>query len=108
MGAVAARLAQHVIVTSDNPRLESPEAIIAQIMLGAASVSDENQTGDVVSIESRSGAISLAIETADARDVILLAGKGHEDYQDIAGVKHHFCDVEHAELALRERAGSTK
>ena len=108
MGAVAARLAQHVVVTSDNPRLEPPEAIIAQIMLGAASVADETESGDVVSIENRSSAISLAIETADARDVILLAGKGHEDYQDIAGVKHHFSDVERAELALRERTGSTK
>ena len=99
MGALAARLAQQTIVTSDNPRLEDANAIIAQILSGPPGAAH------VRVIENRAEAIDHAVRTADARDVILIAGKGHEDYQDVAGVKHPFSDVQHAASALSHRSG---
>jgi UDP-N-acetylmuramyl-tripeptide synthetase len=99
MGALAQRLAQQVIVTSDNPRNEPPAFINLQIVAGF-SVSQER----VKVIEDRRAAIANAVRNADARDVILIAGKGHEDYQEIRGVKHRFSDVEEADAALRTRA----
>ena len=98
MGAIAQRLAQHVVVTSDNPRLEDPNAIIEQIVAGFVA----NGTPPVV-IENRAAAIAHAVAQASARDVILLAGKGHEDYQDAGGVKHPFSDLEQAAAALARR-----
>jgi UDP-N-acetylmuramoyl-L-alanyl-D-glutamate--2,6-diaminopimelate ligase len=97
MGAVAARLAQRVVVTSDNPRTEAPAAILAQIVAGIE-MSDR-----IAVIEDRRAAIAYALREAGARDVILIAGKGHEDYQDVAGVKHPFSDVAEAQAALRRR-----
>jgi UDP-N-acetylmuramoyl-L-alanyl-D-glutamate--2,6-diaminopimelate ligase len=94
MGALAQRLAQHTIVTSDNPRLEDPRSILKQI---AAGMTADNKPWV---IEDRREAIRRAVEAAAANDVILLAGKGHEDYQDIAGVKHPFDDVREATQAL--------
>jgi UDP-N-acetylmuramyl-tripeptide synthetase len=102
MGAVAARLAQQVVVTSDNPRTEVPAAILAQIVVG---ISDN---GHLAVIEDRRAAIHHALHAADARDVILIAGKGHEDYQDVAGVKHPFSDITEAQAGLKawqERRG---
>ena len=97
MGAIAARDADHVVITSDNPRLESPAAILAQILAGV--------TGhdDVDVIEDRREAIHGAVREAARGDVILLAGKGHEDYQDLGGVKRPFSDVTEAQAALLQR-----
>ncbi len=96
MGATATRLADSVIVTSDNPRGEDSAAIISAILAGA----DPSAT----SMADRAAAIEGALLHADADDVILIAGKGHEPYQEIAGVRHPFSDTEHARAALRLRA----
>jgi UDP-N-acetylmuramoyl-L-alanyl-D-glutamate--2,6-diaminopimelate ligase len=98
MGAVAHGGADHLVVTSDNPRLESPALILAQILAGIGSAAG------VDVIEDRSEAIAHAVASADARDVVLIAGKGHEDYQDIAGVKRPFSDLDEACRALELRA----
>ena len=100
MGALAQRLAQQVVVTSDNPRNESPAFILLQIVAGLAGSQER-----VKVIEDRRAAIAHAVRHADAHDVILIAGKGHEDYQEISGVKHHFSDLEEAAAALVQRAG---
>lgn len=92
MGGVASEIAHHVIVTSDNPRSENPEAIIQQILVGMKNKPKV--------IEDRAGAILYAIKHAKANDVILIAGKGHEAYQEINGKKWPFSDCAHAELAL--------
>ena len=97
MGAVAARLARQVVVTSDNPRTEVPAAILAQIVAGITA------REDVAVIEDRRAAIAHALHAAGAHDVILIAGKGHEDYQDVAGVKLPFSDVVEARHALQQR-----
>lgn len=96
MGEVAARLARQVIVTSDNPRTEDPARILADVVVGAP--------GATV-IEDRAQAIRFAVRQADARDVVLIAGKGHEDYQEIQGVRRPFSDTVQAREALLERAG---
>ena len=96
MGAIAARRADRVVVTSDNPRSEKPEAIIAQILLGLPSC----DTLDVLS--DRAQAIAQTIARAGAADVVLLAGKGHEATQEVAGVKTPFSDAEHAQRALQQ------
>ena len=102
MGALAQRLATQVVVTSDNPRDEAPAFIVLQIVAGLK-VSQER----VKVIEDRRAAIGHAVRRADARDVILIAGKGHEDYQEIKGVKHHFSDLEEAAAALAARGGAS-
>jgi len=94
MGAVAERFADQCIVTSDNPRSENPQQIISEIESGMSA-----QRHRVVSDRAR--AIRFAIAQARAQDTVLLAGKGHEDYQEINGVKHHFSDVEIATEALQ-------
>ena len=99
MGAIAARLAQRVIITSDNPRHEAPEQILADIEQGIAA-----DVPRLVLVDRRE-AILRATQEAAPQDVILIAGKGHEDYQETAGERHHFSDVEEARLALIERAG---
>jgi len=98
MGAIAQRLARHVVVTSDNPRLEDPNAIIGQIVAGF----DANATPPAA-IENRAAAIEHAVQQAAPNDVILLAGKGHEDYQDVGGVRHPFSDLDQAAAALARR-----
>ena len=94
MGAVAAKLADRCIVTSDNPRSESPHDIISEI------VSNMNTTQYQI-IEDRAQAITQAIRDARAADTVLMAGKGHEAYQEIGGVKYPFSDADMAQLALR-------
>jgi UDP-N-acetylmuramoyl-L-alanyl-D-glutamate--2,6-diaminopimelate ligase len=94
MGEVASRLADHVIVTSDNPRTEEPEAIIDEILAGVR--------GDAEAIEERQVAIFAAVHQAKPGDVVLLAGKGHETYQEIAGMRHPFNDAEVARAALAD------
>ena len=98
MGEIAARVADEVIVTSDNPRNEDAQQILAQIVVGI-----QGQRKHVVANPDRREAIAAAVARAKAGDVILIAGKGHEDYQEIAGVKHPFSDVAEAEAALARR-----
>lgn len=98
MGAVAG-IADHILVTSDNPRSEEPASIIAQIMAGV----DKRDDNSVQAVEDRATAILLAVKSAGKQDVILLAGKGHEPYQEIKGRKIPFSDADHATLALSAR-----
>ncbi len=100
MGAIAAAGADHVVITSDNPRDERPCEILTQILAGV--------TGhdEVDVIEDRRQAITHAVRGAAPGDVVLLAGKGHEDYQEIAGEKRPFSDLEEARVALALRAGA--
>ncbi len=100
MAAVAEKGADRVVVTSDNPRSEKPEAIISQILLGLS----RNQRVQVEADRAR--AIAGTLTQAAANDVVLIAGKGHETYQEVAGVKHPFSDADHARraLTLREMA----
>ena len=100
MGAIAARDADRVVITSDNPRDEVPAAILAQILAGVTG----HDEIDVV--EDRRQAIHDAVLEAAPGDVILLAGKGHEDYQEVAGVKRPFSDLLQAQAALRTRRGA--
>ena len=90
MAAEAARLSDLLILTSDNPRFEQPRAILADMEAG---LTDESRQRTAV-IEDRREAIAAAVDMACPGDVILIAGKGHEDYQEIQGVKHHFDDRE--------------
>ncbi|WP_395689390.1 UDP-N-acetylmuramoyl-L-alanyl-D-glutamate--2,6-diaminopimelate ligase [Caenimonas koreensis] len=94
MAAVAEKNADRVVVTSDNPRSEEPRNIISQILLGLSHHECVRVQGD------RALAIAETIRQAAASDVVLVAGKGHEDYQEIAGVKHPFSDMAHARAAL--------
>ena len=96
MGAIAAKLADQVVVTSDNPRSEKPETIIAQILLGLPSCNT------LVVQSDRAQAIAQTIQSAATHDVVLLAGKGHEATQEIAGVKTAFSDRAHAAAALQQ------
>lgn len=94
MGAIAAELADHVVVSSDNPRTESAEAIVQQILTGIPEAARADVEVD------RARAIMQTIWAAGPEDVVLLAGKGHETYQDIGGEKLPFDDREWARLAL--------
>ncbi|MFM8330877.1 MAG: Mur ligase family protein, partial [Candidatus Methylumidiphilus sp.] len=85
MGAVAAQLADHVVLTDDNPRSEDGGAIIQEILAGCGRV-------DIITQRDRRAAIAAALERLAPDDVLLVAGKGHEDTQDIGGVKHPFSD----------------
>ena len=98
MGAVAARLADYVVLTSDNPRSEEPETIIAEIRAGIPVGSAQAE-----SEPARAVAIARAIADAAAGDVVVLAGKGHESYQETAGRRIDFSDVEQAQTALDQR-----
>ena len=83
MGEVSGMLADLTVITSDNPRFEEPEAIIEDIKTGMAKT-----VGKYVTIIDRKDAIRYVIEHGEPGDIIVLAGKGHEDYQEIKGVKH--------------------
>lgn len=96
MAAEAVRLSDLVILTSDNPRTEEPRAILADMEAG---LTNENRSRAHVIVDRRE-AIREAARIAEPGDVILIAGKGHEDYQEIHGVKHHFDDREEAQIAL--------
>ena len=103
MGAIAARYCDRVVLTSDNPRSEKPQRIISQILLGMGAGPNET-----VSVEpDRALAIADVLAFAEPGDVILLAGKGHEDYQETAGVKRPFSDIAQVRQALQRRAGTT-
>ncbi|EKS9913638.1 UDP-N-acetylmuramoyl-L-alanyl-D-glutamate--2,6-diaminopimelate ligase [Burkholderia multivorans] len=98
MGAIAERLADDVVVTSDNPRSEDPQAIIDQIVAGMTAPDRARR------IEDRASAILQAVRGAAREDVVVLAGKGHEATQEIMGKKRAFSDQDHARLALAARA----
>jgi UDP-N-acetylmuramoyl-L-alanyl-D-glutamate--2,6-diaminopimelate ligase len=104
MGAIAARLADRVVVTSDNPRSEDPEAIVREILAGAGAGGER-----VVAEVDRRAAIALAIGAAHEGDVVVIAGKGHEQGQEFAdGRKLPFDDVTVAREALRELAAPAR
>jgi UDP-N-acetylmuramoyl-L-alanyl-D-glutamate--2,6-diaminopimelate ligase len=100
MGRVAARLADRVIVTSDNPRSEDPGTIASDIVHG---IRDTGNRRYAVELD-RASAIATAIAEAKVGDVVLLAGKGHEPYQERAGVQYPFLDADHAARALALRS----
>ncbi|MDR3087062.1 MAG: UDP-N-acetylmuramoyl-L-alanyl-D-glutamate--2,6-diaminopimelate ligase [Azoarcus sp.] len=100
MGEAASWLADRVIVTSDNPRGEDPRKIIEAIIVGAGPVAK--------AVTERAEAIRHAIGTSSVNDVIVIAGKGHEPYQEICGERRPFSDIEQAGLALAAREGRMK
>ncbi len=112
MGEIAGRLSDLAVLTSDNPRSEEPQAIIGEVRAGllplglreytAAELAVDAQEKGFISVVDRREAIRLAARVARAGDVLLLAGKGHEDYQIVGLEKHHFDDREEAALALRK------
>ena len=96
MGEVAEKSADTVIVTSDNPRNEVPESIVGEILTGMKS-------SPIVELD-RAAAIVKAVQMASKNDAVLIAGKGHEDYQEISGVKHYFSDAAKVTEALEAMA----
>ncbi|MDE6394275.1 MAG: UDP-N-acetylmuramoyl-L-alanyl-D-glutamate--2,6-diaminopimelate ligase, partial [Duncaniella sp.] len=100
MAREAAARSQRVILTSDNPRFEEPEDILADMEAGL----DEEARSRTLHITDRRQAIRTAVALAGAGTVILIAGKGHEDYQEIKGVKHHFDDREEVRDAIAKQA----
>lgn len=99
MGRIASELADLVVLTNDNPRFEDPKAILSDIYNGI----DESLKHQVLVLENRAEAIFQTIKNqAQASDFVLIAGKGHEKIQYIAGKEYVFCDAEHARLALFE------
>ncbi|MCG8914623.1 UDP-N-acetylmuramoyl-L-alanyl-D-glutamate--2,6-diaminopimelate ligase [Actinokineospora sp. PR83] len=105
MGAEAARRSDLLVVTDDNPRTESPAAIRAAVLAGAESV-PAAQRGEVRDIGDRRRAIAAAVAAARSGDVVVVAGKGHETGQEVAGVVHPFSDRDELEAAIRERLGT--
>ena len=93
MGAIAARLADRVLITSDNPRSEDPLAIISEIEKGIS-------RGPWRGTRSRAGHPQRSLPNPKKSDVVLIAGKGHETYQEVAGKRSHFSDEEQARAAL--------
>jgi len=96
MGRVAATLADRVVITSDNPRSEDPTAIAMAVAHGVRAAGNRRWTLEI----DRAKAIAAAIANARAGDVVLLAGKGHETYQEVRGERHAFSDAGHADAAL--------
>ena len=97
MGEVSSRLSDLSVITSDNPRNEQPMAIIEDILTGV-----KRANGAYVTIPDRKQAIKYAIEHGEDGDIIVLAGKGHEDYQIIQGVKYHMDERELVEEVKTE------
>lgn len=97
MCRIAANLSDRVITTSDNPRSENPEAIINDMKMGL----DPVELAKILSITDRNEAIKTACTLAQPGDIVIVAGKGHEKYQDIAGVKHPFDDLEALENSFK-------
>jgi UDP-N-acetylmuramoyl-L-alanyl-D-glutamate--2,6-diaminopimelate ligase len=105
MGQVAVKKSDLVIVTSDNPRTEDPQAILADIEKGIEALPLEERCS-YQTISDRARAIQVAIELASSGDLVLIAGKGHEDYQILGTQKVHFDDREEARKAIRQRRRS--
>ena len=98
MARMAEQTADLVCLTSDNPRMENPASIISHILAGMGGQPHIQVQAD------RAQAIAESLMQADARDVVLIAGKGHEAAQEVAGQKFIFSDVDHADIALAQRA----
>jgi UDP-N-acetylmuramoyl-L-alanyl-D-glutamate--2,6-diaminopimelate ligase len=98
MAREAVRLSDKVIFTSDNPRFEEPEDILNDMLAGLS----EEEKADTLTIVDRREAIKTACALAKKGDVVLIAGKGHEDYQEVKGVKHHFDDREEVEKIFKQ------
>jgi UDP-N-acetylmuramoyl-L-alanyl-D-glutamate--2,6-diaminopimelate ligase len=98
MGRIAAELADRVILTSDNPRFEDPQSILEQMWAGIGL----HLQSKVIRLADRKEAIRLAVSTAMAGDILLVAGKGHETYQEIQGVKHDFDDLSLLQHSFQE------
>ncbi len=98
MAKIACSYSDRVILTSDNPRTENPDQIIEEMKTGV----DASERRKVLSITQRREAIRTAASLAEANDIILVAGKGHETYQEINGERNHFDDMEELEAALNE------
>ena len=96
MAAIAAKESNKVILTSDNPRDEEPATILAEMEAGLS----PDQKARVLTIADRAQAIKSALMLAQAGDIVLIAGKGHEKYQEIKGVRTHFDDVEEVQNFL--------
>jgi UDP-N-acetylmuramyl tripeptide synthase len=101
MGRLAARLADRVLVTSDNPRGEDPAAIASEIVHGIRDTGNRRYSVEL----DRAIAIASAIGEAGRGDIVLLAGKGHETYQESNGARLPFSDAEHAARALMSWSG---
>ena len=97
MGEVAEKLASKLVITDDNPRNEDGEDIVQQILHGITSQDDVSVTRD------RDKAIVHAISNAKKGDIVLVAGKGHENYQDVGGERTVFSDANHVRLAMQQR-----
>jgi len=93
--------ADNVVVTSDNPRMEDPENIIVDVLEGYEELNKKNSKVQVIT--DRAHAINQVIENAEIEDVILIAGKGHEKYQEIKGIRYPFSDVEYVKESLGRR-----
>ncbi|MFJ7964248.1 UDP-N-acetylmuramoyl-L-alanyl-D-glutamate--2,6-diaminopimelate ligase [Streptomyces sp. NPDC096324] len=104
MGAAVARLADTAVLTSDNPRSEDPLAILATMLAGAAEV-PAHERGEVQVFEDRAAAIAAAVARAKPGDTVLIAGKGHEQGQDIAGVVRPFDDRQVLREAIQQTQG---
>ena len=102
MAAIAERLADRVIVTDDNPRGEDGDRIVADIVAGFGDALRNDATRMTVE-RDRGAAIARAIREAGPNDIVLVAGKGHEPYQEVHGVKHPFDDTDVARRALEAK-----
>ena len=98
MGHIGVKLSDFAVITSDNPRTEDPMAIIEDILTGV-----KQEDGEYIVIEDRRAAIRYAMDIGKKDDIIILAGKGHETYQDIGGVKRHLDEREEVAAHLREK-----
>jgi UDP-N-acetylmuramoyl-L-alanyl-D-glutamate--2,6-diaminopimelate ligase len=105
MGEAAARRSEVLIVTDDNPRSEDPAAIRAAMRAGAEAV-PAGRRGEVIDIGDRRAAIAAAVERAEPGDVVVIAGKGHETGQEIAGVVHPFSDRDELRAAITRKLGA--
>jgi UDP-N-acetylmuramoylalanine--D-glutamate ligase len=109
MAKIAATLADRIIITSDNPRSEDPDAILDDIQLGLSETSENSDlSGKILRLSDRADAVAAAIREADDFDLILVAGKGHENYQEVSGVKHWFDDRVEVRSALTDRIGPSQ
>ena len=97
MGEIGVKLSDIAIITSDNPRTEAPMAIIEDILKGV-----KQECGEYIVMEDRRAAIRYAMDIAKKDDIIVLAGKGHETYQEICGVKYHLDEREEVAAHLQE------
>ena len=102
MGHAAFAAADHIVITSDNPRSEDPEKIMAMILAGIPSTTTKSGS-TILSIADRAAAILATVRNAQMNDVILVAGKGHESSQEIRGKRVEFSDQAHIQLALGDR-----